>query len=81
MTSLSQSRYWDWISSPILQLSSRLGQRQCQFNRRWKKKFDEHGIEIPFPHMTLYMGEDKTGQAAPLRVQAKVEGEHGSKQQ
>jgi small conductance mechanosensitive channel len=52
-----------------------------EFNRRLKKKFDEHGIEIPFPHMTLYMGEDKTGQAAPLRVQAKVEGEHGSKPQ
>lgn len=51
-----------------------------EFNRRLKKKFDELNIEIPFPHMTLYAGQDKTGQAAPLRVQAKVEGDHGSNQ-
>jgi small conductance mechanosensitive channel len=28
-----------------------------EFNRRIKKVFDEKGIEIPFPHVTLYMGE------------------------
>lgn len=39
-----------------------------EFNRRLKKKFDAMGIEIPFPHVTLYMGEDKKGQAPPLRV-------------
>jgi small conductance mechanosensitive channel len=33
-----------------------------------KKKFDERNIEIPFPHVTLYMGQDKQGQAAPLRI-------------
>jgi len=38
------------------------------FNRRLKKTFDAMGIEIPFPHVTLYMGEDKKGQAPPLRV-------------
>lgn len=43
-----------------------------EFNRRLKKKFDERGIEIPFPHVTLYMGQDKTGQAPPLYV--KTEG-------
>ncbi|RJR40689.1 MAG: mechanosensitive ion channel family protein [Desulfobacteraceae bacterium] len=42
-----------------------------EFNRRLKKKFDELGIEIPFPHMTLYMGQDKKGDAAPLRVAMK----------
>jgi small conductance mechanosensitive channel len=26
-------------------------------NRRIKKKFDELGIEIPFPHISLYAGE------------------------
>jgi small-conductance mechanosensitive channel len=26
-------------------------------NRRIKKKFDELGIEIPFPHMSVYFGE------------------------
>lgn len=39
-----------------------------EFNRRLKKAFDERNIEIPFPHMTVYMGQDKTGQAPPLHV-------------
>jgi small conductance mechanosensitive channel len=39
-----------------------------EFNRRLKKKFDEQNIEIPFPHITLYMGQDKHGQAPPLHV-------------
>ena len=39
-----------------------------EFNRRMKKKFDELGIEIPFPHMTLYMGQGKDGGAAPMNV-------------
>jgi moderate conductance mechanosensitive channel len=28
-----------------------------EMNRRIKKKFDELGIEIPFPHVSLYFGE------------------------
>lgn len=28
-----------------------------EFNRRMKKRFDELGIEIPFPHRSLYFGE------------------------
>jgi small-conductance mechanosensitive channel len=39
-----------------------------EFNRRLKMKFDEEDIEIPFPHVTLYMGQDKGGQAAPMNV-------------
>jgi len=39
-----------------------------EFNRRLKNAFDERDIEIPFPHVTLYMGEDKQGGAPPLRV-------------
>ena len=39
-----------------------------EFNRRLKKKFDEQNIEIPFPHVTVYMGQDKAGQAPPLNV-------------
>ncbi|MCA8932265.1 MAG: mechanosensitive ion channel, partial [Rhodospirillaceae bacterium] len=39
-----------------------------EFNRRMKKRFDELGIEIPFPHMTLYFGVDKAGQAPPANV-------------
>ncbi len=39
-----------------------------EFNRRLKIAFDARDIEIPFPHMTVYMGQDKNGQAPPLRV-------------
>jgi small conductance mechanosensitive channel len=33
-----------------------------------KKAFDERDIEIPFPHTTLYMGQDKSGNAPPLHI-------------
>jgi len=33
-----------------------------------KKRFDELGIEIPFPHRTIYFGEDKSGDAPIARV-------------
>ena len=36
-----------------------------EFNRRMKKRFDELGIEIPFPHRTVYFGAGKDGSAAP----------------
>ena len=39
-----------------------------EFNRRIKKAFDEKGIEIPFPHRTVYMGEPKHEPAPPLHV-------------
>jgi len=39
-----------------------------EFNRRIKKKFDELGIEIPFPHITLFMGTDKQGNQPPIRI-------------
>jgi small conductance mechanosensitive channel len=39
-----------------------------EFNRRLKKRFDAEGIEIPFPHVTLYFGEDKQGNAPPGRL-------------
>ncbi len=28
-----------------------------EMNRRIKRRFDQEGIEIPFPHRTLYWGE------------------------
>ncbi len=40
------------------------------FLRRVKARFDELGIEIPFPHRTLYFGEDRQGNAPPLRHRA-----------
>jgi small conductance mechanosensitive channel len=39
------------------------------FLYRLKQAFDAAGIEIPYPHLTLYAGEDKKGSAPPLRVQ------------
>jgi len=42
-----------------------------EFNRRLKKAFDEAGVEIPYPHVTLYMGEDKQGSAPPMHVDLK----------
>ncbi len=39
------------------------------FNRLVKMRFDEQGIEIPFPHRTLYFGQDKDGAAPPAFVQ------------
>jgi small conductance mechanosensitive channel len=39
-----------------------------EFNRRLKKRFDELGIEIPFPHTTVYFGEPKEGKAPPARL-------------
>ncbi len=40
-----------------------------EFNRRMKKRFDELGIEIPFPHRTIYLGVDKRGEAPPLHIE------------
>jgi moderate conductance mechanosensitive channel len=38
------------------------------YNEIIKEIFDERGIEIPFPHMTLYAGEDKQGKSPAFRV-------------
>ncbi len=35
-----------------------------EFNRRLKAAFDQKGIEIPFPHRTIYWGED----ISPLKI-------------
>lgn len=40
-----------------------------EFQRRMKNRFDELGIEIPFPHQTLYFGVGKDGTAPPAFVQ------------
>ncbi|MGO2131974.1 MAG: mechanosensitive ion channel domain-containing protein [Halomonas sp.] len=38
------------------------------YNRLVKMRFDAAGIEIPFPHMNLYFGQDKTGSAPPANL-------------
>jgi small conductance mechanosensitive channel len=34
-----------------------------------KKAFDAAGIEIPFPHMTIYAGESKAGKATAFKIE------------
>ncbi len=40
-----------------------------EMNRRIKKRFDEEGIEIPFPHRTFYFGEASKSIALALEGQ------------
>jgi len=47
-----------------------------ELNRRFKKRFDELGIEIPFPHVTLYAGEA----SKPLRLESAGFGKEELKQ-
>lgn len=37
-----------------------------EFLRRLKKAYDQRGIEIPFPHLTVYAGQGKDGSAPPF---------------
>ncbi len=39
-----------------------------EYLRRLKAAFDTHGIEIPFPHLTVYAGVDKAGAAPPWPI-------------
>ena len=39
-----------------------------EFLYRLKNAFDARGIEIPYPHLTLYAGQDKQGNAPPFRL-------------
>jgi moderate conductance mechanosensitive channel len=38
------------------------------FLRRLKQAFDRHGIEIPYPHLTLYPGQNKDGHVPALHL-------------
>ncbi len=44
-----------------------------EFRRRLKKAFDEQGIEIPFPHRTVYWGEE----IKPLHLKTDTTGDEG----
>ena len=37
------------------------------FLERLKQAFDARGIEIPYPHLTIYAGQDKQGNAPAFR--------------
>ena len=51
-----------------------------EYLRRIKAAFDATGIEIPFPHVTVYAGVDKDGSAPalPLRLPRGVNDELSS---
>ena len=44
-----------------------------EFNKRMKRLSDENNIEIPFPHQTIYFGEDKSGNAPSLKLAREAE--------
>jgi small conductance mechanosensitive channel len=39
-----------------------------EYLRRLKKAFDEQGIEIPYPHLTIYAGAGKDGSAPAFNL-------------
>ena len=43
-----------------------------EFLKRLKKAYDRHGIEIPFPHLTIYAGQAKDGGAPPFHLLTKA---------
>ncbi len=49
-----------------------------EFNRRLKIAFDRQGISIPFPHLTMFVGQDKSGQSKPLSVRIENAGGPGN---
>lgn len=46
-----------------------------EYLRRLKHAFDAQGIEIPFPHLTIYAGQDKQGAAPALGLRLERGGE------
>ncbi|MGE5161983.1 MAG: mechanosensitive ion channel family protein [Betaproteobacteria bacterium] len=52
-----------------------------EYLRRLKNTFDAKGIEIPYPHLTVYAGQDREGDAPefPLRLsRARKQAQHAS---
>lgn len=39
-----------------------------EYLRRLKQAFDRHGIEIPYPHLTVYAGQARDGSAPSLHI-------------
>ena len=44
-----------------------------EYLKRLKSAFDAEGIEIPFPHLTVYAGADRTGRAPAFPLQQVVQ--------
>lgn len=52
-----------------------------EFLRRLKDAFDARGIEIPYPHLTVYAGQDKRGDAPAFRIAGNLSGNNQPGQQ
>ncbi len=64
----------DSFGESSVNIKARIETRPCEqwsvareYRRRLKNVFDEKGIEIPFPHMTLYAGEGKNKGVLKIR--------------
>lgn len=58
---LGVNRFGDSAVVIRARLKTRPGQQWAlgrEYRRRLKKAFDQKGMEIPFPHRTLYWGEE-----------------------
>jgi small conductance mechanosensitive channel len=55
------------LSARIKTLPGKQWEAGRAYNGIIKRIFDERGIEIPFPHRTIYLGEDKQGEV-PLAL-------------
>lgn len=68
----------EWANSAIMIRARMRCQAQEQFAvrreylKRLKKAFDAEGIEIPFPHLTVYAGIPKEGKAPAFRLENSV---------
>jgi small conductance mechanosensitive channel len=51
-----------------------------EFLRRLKRAFEERGIEIPYPHLTVYAGQDRRGVAPPFRTAPAAAPDHAGAQ-
>lgn len=47
-----------------------------EFLHRLKDAFDARGIEIPYPHLTIYAGQDKQGNAPAFRLTKPEDASH-----
>ena len=64
----------DSFGDSSVNIKARIDTRPCEqwnvareYRRRLKKAFDEKGIEIPFPHVTLYAGEGESKGVLKIR--------------
>jgi small conductance mechanosensitive channel len=61
------------IKARLKTVASKQWALRREFNRRMKIEFDKLGIEIPFPHTTLFFGKNKSGITNSAHIQSTEE--------